>query len=39
MEITNYNVYNLENAIKASKYPMANDTTSKDSEVTKTVRI
>lgn len=38
MEITNYNVYNLENAIKASKYPMANDTTSKDSEVTKTVR-
>ena len=38
MEITNYNVYNLENAIKASKYPMASDTTSKDSEVTKTVR-
>ena len=38
MEITNYNVYNLENAIKASKYPMANDTTSKDSEITKTVR-
>lgn len=38
MEITNYNVYNLENAIKASKYPMASDTTSKDSEITKTVR-
>lgn len=37
MEITNYNVYNLENAIKASKYPMASDTTSKDSEITKTV--
>lgn len=38
MEVTNYNVYNLENAIKASKYPMASDTTSKDSEITKTVR-
>ena len=38
MEITNYNVYNLENAIKASKYPMASDTTSKDSKITKTVR-
>lgn len=38
MEITNYNVYNLENAIKASKYPMTSDTTSKDSEITKTVR-
>lgn len=38
MEITNYNVYNIENAIKASKYPMASDTTSKDSEITKTVR-
>ena len=38
MEITNYNVYNLENAIKASKYPMASDTTSKDGEITKTVR-
>ena len=38
MEITNYNVYNLENAIKASKYPMASDATSKDSEITKTVR-
>ena len=38
MEVTNYNVYNLENAIKASKYPMASDTTSKDGEITKTVR-
>ena len=38
MEVTNYNVYNLENAIKASKYPMASDATSKDGEITKTVR-
>ena len=38
MKITNYNIYNLENAIKASKYPMASDTTSKDGEITKTVR-
>ena len=38
MEVTNYNIYNIENAIKASKYPMASDTTSKDSEITKTVR-
>ena len=38
MKITNYNIYNLENAIKASKYPMASDTTSKDNEITKTVR-
>ena len=37
MNITNYNVYNLENAIRASKYPMASDTTLKDSEITETV--
>lgn len=37
MEITNYNVYNLENAIRASKYPMASDTTLKDGEITDTV--
>lgn len=38
MEITNYNVYNLENAIKASKYPMASDVTTKDDEITTRVR-
>ena len=38
MEISNYNVYNLENAIKASKYPMASDVTTKDCEVTNRVR-
>lgn len=37
MKITNYNVYNLENAIKASKYPMANNVDTKNSEITKTV--
>ena len=38
MEITNYNVYNLDNAIKASKYPMAIDTESKNEQITGTVR-
>ena len=38
MEITNYNVYNLDNAIKASKYPMAIDPKSKDEQITDTVR-
>ena len=38
MEITNYNVYNLENAIKASKYPMARDVTTKNDEITTRVR-
>ena len=38
MKITNYNVYNLDNAIKASKYPMASDVTTKDCEITDTVR-
>ena len=37
MKVSNVNVYNLENAIRASKYPMASDTTSKDSEITNTV--
>ena len=37
MKVNNGNVYNLENAIRASKYPMASDTTSKDSEITNTV--
>ena len=38
MEITNHNVYNLDNAIRASKYPMARDVTTKDSEITDRVR-
>ena len=38
MEITNYNVYNLDNAIKASKYPMAIDPESKNEQITGTVR-
>lgn len=38
MKITNYNVYNLENAIKASKYPMANDVSAKDCTTTDKVR-
>ena len=38
MEITNYNVYNLDNAIKASKYPMAIDPESKNEQITDTVR-
>lgn len=38
MEITNYNVYNLDNAIKASKYPMAIDPKSKDEQITGIVR-
>ena len=38
MEITNYNVYNLENAIKASKYPMSSDVDKLNSEVTNTVK-
>lgn len=38
MEITNHNVYNLNNAIRASKYPMASDVTTKDCEITDTVR-
>ena len=38
MEITNYNVYNLENAIKASKYPMSADVDKLNSDVTDTVK-
>ena len=37
MKITNDNVYNLKNAIKASKYPMANNVDTKNSEITETV--
>ena len=38
MEVTNYNVYNLDNAIKASKYPMAIDPQYKDEQITGMVR-
>ena len=38
MKITNYNVHNLENAIKASKYPMASDVSKKDCTTTDKVR-
>ena len=38
MNISNWNVYNLENAIKASKYPMAADVDKLNSEVTDTVK-
>ena len=38
MKITNYNVYNLENAIKASKYPMSADVDKLNSDVTDTVK-
>ena len=38
MKITNHNVYDLENAIRASKYPMASDVTTKDCEITDRVR-
>lgn len=38
MEITNYNVYNLENAIKASKYPMSADVDKLNNDVTNTVK-
>ena len=38
MKVTNWNVYNLENAIRASKYPMAADVDKLNSEVTDTVK-
>ena len=38
MNINNWNVYNLENAIRASKYPMAADVNKLNSEVTDTVK-
>lgn len=37
MKITNDNVYNLENAIRASKYPMADNVDTKNGEITETV--
>lgn len=37
MKITNGNVYNLENAIRASKYPMADNIDTKNGEITETV--
>ena len=38
MNVSNWNVYNLENAIKASKYPMAADVDKLNSDVTDTVK-
>ena len=38
MNVSNWNVYNLENAIKASKYPMAADVDKLNSDVTNTVK-
>ena len=38
MNISNWNVYNLENAIRASKYPMAADVDKLNSDVTNTVK-
>ena len=38
MKVSNWNVYNLENAIRASKYPMAADVDKLNSEVTDTVK-
>lgn len=38
MKITNCNVYNLSNALKASKYPMSNDTSELDCSITKTIQ-
>lgn len=38
MKVNNWNVYNLENAIKASKYPMSADVDKLNSEVTDTVK-
>ena len=38
MNVSNWNVYNLENAIKASKYPMATDVDKLNSDVTNTVK-
>lgn len=37
MKLENINVYNLENAIRASKFPMAVDVEKADTELTKTV--
>ena len=38
MNVSNWNVYNLENAIRASKYPMAADVNKLNSDVTNTVK-
>lgn len=38
MEITNVKIYDLEESIKASKYPMAIDLNSLDGTITKTVK-
>ncbi len=38
MEITNVKIYDLEESIKASKYPMATDLDKLDSTITKTVK-
>ena len=38
MNISNWNVYNLENAIRASKYPMAVDVDTLNSDITDTVK-
>lgn len=38
MQINNYNVYNLNNAIKASKYPMASNVNNKNDAITPTVK-
>ena len=38
MKVSNWNVYNLENAIRASKYPMAANVDKLNSEVTDTVK-
>ena len=38
MEITNVKVYDLEESVKASKYPMAIDTESCNSDITNTVK-
>ena len=37
MNVSNYNIYNLEQAIKASKYPMSNDVDSLNADITKTI--
>ena len=38
MKVNNGNVYNLENAIRASKYPMSADVDKLNSEITNTVK-
>ena len=38
MVVTNYEVYDLEKSVKASKYPMATDTATVTNDITETVR-